>query len=139
MLTTFLSEIEKEQPSLKTFQVNARVLVKLSKKKKLNRILSIAQSLRELGKSFWWFHANAIVIELQKANYKKCVVLIVATPSHYRVRVESRTFADGGSFFEKEIDQNNGNRLLWDLVTLEILDTSYLPKVTSLHQRINDL
>lgn len=111
------------------------------KRKKLYRTLSLASELRALQKDYFYFHDNAIALEfLNGGNYQKKTVLIVSTEDCYKVRVDIWGYSKGGGhFYYKEIEQPTGNRLLWELVSLEILDTTYLPKITKHHDRINDL
>jgi len=128
-----LSELLSPMPS--------KDLPKFPKRKKLYRTLSLARELRNLGKEYFYFHENAIALEFfHGGHYKKKTICIVANEHCYRVRVDLWTFEkSGGHFYYKEIDQPTGNHLLWELVCLEILDNSFLPKITKHHDRINEL
>lgn len=114
---------------------------KFPRRKKLYRTLSLARELRALQKDYFYFHDNAIALEfLNGGKYQKKTVLIVSTEECYKVRVDIWGYSKGGGhFYYKEIEQPTGNRLLWELVSLEILDTTFLPKITKHHDRINDL
>jgi len=128
-----LSEILTANPS--------KEIPKFPKMKKLFRTLSLARELRNLNKDYFYFNENAIALEFFFGpNYKKKTVCIVANERLYRVRVDLWLFdKSGGHFYYKEIEQPSGNRLLWELVCFEILDNTFLPRITKHHELINDL
>jgi len=148
MLTTNLKSVQRYNAAIKGIDLadllspnSCSKLPKFPKRKKLFRTLSLARELRNLQKEFFYFHENAIAIEIFFGGaFKKRTVCIVANDSCYRVRVDTWTFdKSGGHFYYKEIEQPTGNHLLWELVSLEVLDASFLPKITKHHERINDL
>lgn len=108
---------------------NSEILPKFPKRKKLYRTLSLAKELRKLGKEYFYFHDNAIAMEfINGGTYKKKTICIIANDHCYRIRVDVWTFdKTGGHFFYKEIDSAHGHQLLWELVSQEILDKTFLP------------
>jgi len=124
---------------LHALQINPRLLAKLPIQK-LRRITSLTYELRKLKKNYWWFHHNAIVIELTDVPaHHKVSVLICATVKNYKVRVDLWPYSSSGSFFVHEFESDNGHALLFELVHAAILPASFLPTITLLHAKINEL
>jgi len=124
---------------LKTFQINPRLLAKLPTQK-LKRITSLSYELRKIKKEYWWFHHNALVIDLMNVpGHHKVSVLICATVKNFKVRVDLWPYCSGGSFFVHQFESDNGHALLFELVNASILPASFLPTITLLHAKINEL
>lgn len=97
------------------------------KKKKTYRTLSLAKELRQLGKTYWYFNDNSIVLEsIYKGNYRKKTVLIIGSESCYKVRVDVWYLAGVGNFYYKEFDYVTGASILFELVCNEILDQTFI-------------
>jgi len=112
------------------------------KRKKTYRTLSLAKELRHLKKEFWYFNDNTIVLEfLWGKGFRKKVITLNGSIDTYKVRVDvwTLTSSSGGNFFYKEFDHINGSNILWELVSLEVLDPSFLPEISDFHKTINEL
>ena len=97
------------------------------KRKKTYRTLSLAKELRSLNKTYWFFNDNSIVLESHyKGVYRKKTVLIIGSETCYKIRVDVWLLAGGGNFYYKEFEYVTGASLLFELVSLEILDQTFI-------------
>ena len=107
-------------------------------KKRLYRTNSIAHELRNVGKRFDWFTKNSISIPLEPKtnNERKRTLFITGSLTCYKVRVDVWNYVTGGDFNYYEFVENNGRSLLYRLVALGILDSSYLPGISPYQQAL---
>lgn len=107
---------------------NDKVRLKLPKKR-LYRTNSIANELRKLGKPFQWFTKNSISIDIPKQfkNEQHRTMFITGSVSCYKVRIDVWYYTNSGDFQYIELPCNSGRSLLFELVHITALDSSYLP------------
>jgi hypothetical protein len=107
-------------------------IAKFPRRKKTYRTLSLAKVLRKLGKEYWYFNDNIIVMEfLYGKGFKKKVLMILGNEHCYRVRVDIWSLTGGGNFYYKEYEYPTGSSILFELVCSEILDNSFVPDVNN--------
>lgn len=100
---------------------------KFPDRKKTYRTLSLARELRKLGKDYWYFQDNIIALDFMYGRtYRKKVINICGSMECYKVRVDIWDLCGSGRFFYKEFDYTTGACILFELVALEILDSSFI-------------
>ena len=107
---------------------NDKVRLKLPKKR-LYRTNSIANELCKLGKPFEWFTKNSISMEIPKRwkNEQKRTMFITGSLNCYKIRIDVWYYTNQGDFQYIELPCSSGHSLLFELVKITALDSSYLP------------